>query len=388
MPSLTVRELAASLLLMFCAPSFSAPAPESLPKSKSLGRLEQVMSFTGSMPTGVTVSSGGRIFVNFPRWGDPVPFTVAEVRNGKLVAYPDDDTNRLSPTRAAETFVSVQSVVIDPRDRLWILDTGSLKFAPVVPGGAKLIGVDLASNKIVKTISFPPEVALPTSYLNDVRFDLRQGEEGVAYITDSSDQGPNGIVVVDLASGKSWRRLHDHPVTKAEREFVPIVEGQPVMQDKPGKEPKHIAMGSDGIAISADGTRLFFCALAGRRLYSVDTSLLRDTDSSEAELADKVRDEGMKPASDGMETDSQDRLYATAYEHNAILRRDAEGRYETLVHDPRALWPDTLSVANGYLYFIANQLHRQPDYHDGRDLRVKPYSLFRVKIDGTRVALR
>lgn len=48
-----------------------------------------------------------------------------------------------------------------------------------------------------------------------------------------------------------------------------------------------------------------------------------------------------------------------------------------------------LSVGNdGYRYGTANQLRRQPDYHDGKDLRVKPYSLFRVKTDGTPVRLR
>ena len=62
---------------------------------------------------------------------------------------------------------------------------------------------------------FPTDVALPTTYLNDVRFDLRRGEAGTAFITDSSDQGPNGIIVVDLATGESWRRLHEHPSTKA-----------------------------------------------------------------------------------------------------------------------------------------------------------------------------
>ena len=31
------------------------------------------------------------------------------------------------------------------------------------------------------------------------------------------------------------------------------------------------------------------------------------------------------------------------------------------------LWPDTMSLAgDGYLYFTANQLHRQPSYHNGR----------------------
>ena len=97
-----------------------------------------------------------------------------------------------------------------------ILDTGRPLFQPPQPGGPKLVGVDLASDRVVKTILFPPDVALPTSYLNDVRFDLRRGSEGTAFVTDSSDRGPNGIVVVDLAFGESWRRLHDHPSTKAE----------------------------------------------------------------------------------------------------------------------------------------------------------------------------
>ncbi|WP_334744963.1 hypothetical protein [Nostoc sp.] len=58
------------------------------------------------------------------------------------------------------------------------------------------------------------------------------------------------------------------------------------------------------------------------------------------------------------------------------------------IHDPRVLWPDTLSVAkDGYLYFTANQLHRQARYHQGKDLRQKPYSLFRTRIDAQPVAL-
>lgn len=72
-----------------------------------------------------------------------------------------------------------------------------------------------------------------------------------------------------------------------------------------------------------------------------------------------------------------------------ILRRNTGGEYETLVHDPGALWPDTLSVAaDGHLYFTANQLHRQKNYHGGQDLREKPYALFRVKVDAGPVLLR
>lgn len=361
----------------------------SLPGAKTAGNLEKVTEFTGSMPTGVTVSSEGRIFVNFPRWGDPVPFTVAEVKDGKPVAYPNAEINKLDKARAGETFVSVQSVVVDPRDRLWVLDTGSIELGPVIPSGPKLVGIDLSTNRIFKTITFPSDVVQLTTYLNDIRFDLRKGKDGVAYITDSSATGSNGIIVVDLDSGNSRRRLHDHPSTKAESDFLPFVEGRPVMQDKPERPPEYIRIGSDGIAISNDGSRLYYCALASHKLYSVDTAALNDADLSDAEVGNTVWYEGMKPASDGLESDAQGNIYATAYEQNGIVLRKPDGSFETVVNDPRALWPDTLALANdGYLYFTANQLHRQPDYHNGKDLREKPYSLFRVKIDGTPVALK
>src|SRR5678816_3755495 len=87
-------------------------------------QLETVATFNESMPTGVTVSQTGRVFVNYPRWGDPVTFTVAELKDGKPVAYPDATFSVYDKERPKETLVSVQSVVVDPADRLWILDTG------------------------------------------------------------------------------------------------------------------------------------------------------------------------------------------------------------------------------------------------------------------------
>src|SRR5215217_5969217 len=166
------------------------PAQE-LPAEEPLGALEPVAYFNGAMPTGVTVSQQGRIFVNFPKWGDEVSFTVAEIRGGEAVAYPDDAMNQTRPDDPAAALVSVQSVVVDPADRLWILDTGSPLFQPTQYGGPKLVRVDLASNRVVQKILFPQNVALPTSYVNDVRFDLRRGPAGTAFVTDSSDKGPN-----------------------------------------------------------------------------------------------------------------------------------------------------------------------------------------------------
>jgi sugar lactone lactonase YvrE len=365
---------------------------KNLPHSQPVNQIEPVAYFYGAMPTGVTVSHTGRIFVNFPKWGDEVEFTVAEVKDGKCVAYPDQITNQTDPNDPAKALVSVQSVVVDPLDRLWILDTGSPMFKPTQYGGPKLLCVDLKTNTVVKKIVFPQEVALPTSYLNDIRFDLRRGSEGLGFITDSSDQGANGIIVVDLATGESWRRLSDHPSTKAEdpARFLPVVEGQPLFERQPGGKLKPVKMGSDGIAISADGSKLYYCPLASRALYSVAVDVLADRTRDESAVAATVSFESDRGGgADGLESDAEGNIYCTNYEHNAILRRRPDGQFETVTYDPRMLWPDTMSVAtDGYLYFTANQLHRQARYHEGKDLRQKPYTLFRVKIDAQPVLLK
>jgi sugar lactone lactonase YvrE len=352
------------------------------------GELEVVHEFPGPMPTGVSVSHTGRVFVNFPKWGDDVPATVVELRDGKEVPFPDEARNSPSSDDDAGAFVSVQSIVVDPADRLWVLDTGSPLFRPTRPGGPKLVCVDLATDTVTRTITFSPEVALPTTYLNDVRFDLRRNESGVAYVTDSADSGANGIIVVDLASGEAWRRLHDHPSTKAQplEAFRPVVEGRPFLERPADGDPKPVTMGSDGIAISADGTRLYYCPLASRHWYSVTTDALVDRAGPDPEVTDEGDRGG---ASDGMETDDAGNVYLTNYEHDAVLRRRPDGEYETVVHDPRLLWPDTMSVAtDGYLYVTANQLHRQARYQGGEDLRRPPYVLFRTRIDAGPVLLR
>ena len=365
--------------------------PQELATERVTGALDVVATFDGPMPTGVTVANNGRIFVNFPKWGDRVEYTVAEVdgKTGRTVPYPNAEINRYAEgDNPADKLVSVQSVVVDPTgNRLWILDTGSLAFGPVKPGGGKLIAVDLNTNQVTKKIVFPPDVALVTTYLNDVRFDLHRGAEGMAFITDSSTPGPNALIVVDLATGKSWRRLNNHASTRPDPDFLPVVEGEILQMLLPGQPPAKFAVGSDGIAISGDGKTLFYCALTSRHLYSVSVDALADASKTDAEVAATVKDLGDKGGGgDGLESDAEGRVYLSDYEHDAVRRRMASGEMKTLVHDPRVLWPDTLSLAaNGYLYFTANQIERGPTFNNGRDLRKKPYVLFRVKVDGKRI---
>jgi FKBP-type peptidyl-prolyl cis-trans isomerase len=331
---------------------------------------EIVARFSGAMPTGVAVSQSGRVFVNFPRWGDPVGHAVVELRDGKEVPFPNADWASYDPKRAHETLVSVQSVVVDSADRLWILDTGSIQFGPPVADGPKLMGVDLKTNQVLKVIHFPGDVVKSTTYLNDVRVDVARN---LAYITDSAVKGPNAIVVVDLKSGRSWRKLDGHRSVEEESAFVPVVEGKPLYM-----KGQHMTVGADGIALSPDGRRLYYCALSGRRLYSVATEALADPG---ADAAAAVRDEGDKGgASDGLEMDAQGQLYATNYEQASIVRRNAEGMYSTLVQLDRKWWPDSLCLSDGFLYFSLNQLQRQADFQASKDRREKPYLICRMPV--------
>lgn len=377
------------VIAMSKAHAADTPSGSPLASDRSIGQIEPVFEFHDAMPTGVTVATNGRIFINFPRWGDDVPFTVGEIKNGKVVPYPDAAINKFDPAHPGKTLGSVQSVVMDPANRLWILDTAAPGFSTPVVGGAKLVAVDLATNKVVKTIVLSADTVLPTTYINDVRFDLRKGKAGVAYITDSSVSGPGGIIVVDLDSGESWRKLTGHPSTSPDPSFIPVVEGERLAVREKGKAPAPFNVASDGIAISPDGATLYFCALSSRHLFSVPTSLLLDRKASDDAVAKAVVDLGEKGASDGLESDDKGRVYAGDYERNGVRQRQTDGEWKTIAHDPRILWPDTLSVAaDGYLYFTANQLHRQAQFHEGQDLRQKPYTLFRLRIDAGPILLK
>lgn len=353
-----------------------------LPTEQYFGRLELVYAFYGAMPTGVTVSENGRIFVCFPKWGDDVQFTVAEIVEGQQQPYPSLEANLVNTENLTMSFISVQSVVADGRGTLWVLDTAAPHFSEPIIGGAKLVAVDLKTNTIRKVYTFTEDVVLPTTYLNDVRFDFRVGKSGYAYITDSASEGPGVIIVVDLDSGKAFRRLNGAKSTSPDPYFIPKVEGRLLMNRNEDGSTSPLKMSADGIAISHDGRILYFCPLTSRHLYSISTESLRDRTISDKDLLSHVEYRGEKGASDGMITDAKGAVYAGDYENNSIRKIKPDGTIMTIVHDPRLLWPDTFSIGpDQYLYVIVNQLHRQAKFHYGKDLRQKPYSLLRLKID-------
>lgn len=275
-----------------------------LPIERYFGKFELVYEFYGAMPTGVTVSETGRIFVCLPKWGDDVKFTVAEIVGDQLLPYPNLETNLANPENIANSFISVQSVVADGRGTLWVLDTAAPNFSQPIKGGAKLVAVDLKTNKLRKVYKFTEDVVLPTTYLNDVRFDFRVGKAGYAYITDSSSIGPGAIIVVDLENGNAFRRLNGANSTSPDPYFLPKVEGEIWMNRNKDGSTSPFRSASDGIAISPDGKLLFFCPLTSRHLFSISTETQKDRTIPDMDLLYHVKYWGEKGASDGMITDA------------------------------------------------------------------------------------
>ncbi len=128
--------------------------------------VEKVADFPHQV-TGVTVSEDGRIFVNFPRWTEDAPVSVAEVgKDGSIRPYPNGDWNawrnaRRDELSAGDHFVCVQSVVADGRGSVWALDAGAPAQEPSRAGRPKLVRIELATNAATKTLRFDESVAPP-----------------------------------------------------------------------------------------------------------------------------------------------------------------------------------------------------------------------------------
>ncbi len=302
--------------------------------------------------TGVAVSADGRRFVNFPRWTDDAPISVAEIMaDGSVRPYPDEQWNAWRNEKATELsvadhFVCVQSIVPDGQGNLWVLDPGAPGNERIVEGAPKLVRVELATDRVTKVIPVPGDVALQGTYLNDIRFSP-DGRTG--YITDSGARG--AIIVVDLETGKSHRTLDGHPSTQPEDDVTVTVDGKELRRPD-GRQPFFAA---DGIAISRDGATLYFQALTGRTLYAIDTKLLRP-EVDEGARAAGLRKVATTHVADGLWMSRAGVLYITSPTDFSITRL-ARDSVETVLTDRRLRWPDTFAEGpDGRIYVTASRI--------------------------------
>lgn len=357
------------------------------PARLAVGNAE-VIAESKTQITGVAVTAGGRVFVSAPRWHtDSAMTSVMEVgEGGKLTPYPDERWNSWTPgaadaaATAGSKFVCVQSVVVDARGRLWVLDPGSPRLAGVVPGAPKLVQIDPAGDGVERIIHFDSAVAPKDSYLNDVRIDTRTE---TAFITDS---GKGAIVVVDLTSGQARRVLADDPRTKAEKTEI-VCEGKTLIFAGGPNAGKTPSIHSDGIALSPNGDYLYWQALTGKTLWRAPTAWLRGTDGRPERLAQLVENLGPTVVTDGMETDSRGNIYFSAVEKDAIMVRSPNGAIRTLVQGPQISWPDSFAIrpassdgSRDELYFTTSQIHRSAWFRADGQMPEGGYLVMRTRV--------
>jgi len=314
--------------------------------------LEPYASIDGPSPAGIAVSAEGRVFISFPGWGDAVQLTVGELtRDRRLIPFPKSSSSELK---------SVQGIFIDAKNRLWLLDNAA----------RRLFAYDLSNDRRIKDIKFPPHALRGGSYLNDVCVTLALGSgDGVAFISDSA---AGAIVVIDLSTGEAWRRLERHASTKADPTVVPVVEGTPLK----------IQWHCDGIAVSPDGKTVYYTPFTSHSVWSVDAAALADSRRSDDDVATTVKKLTDKPSmNDGITCGPDGSVYTTDEEDYAIRRISPTGKVDLLVQDERLLWLDSVCVAGGYLYTVTNQLDRMAQWHGGKDLRQRPYVIFRLPLN-------
>jgi sugar lactone lactonase YvrE len=337
-------------------------------RSKS-NELELVFSDNTYQLTGVAKEPGGRLWVNYPRWSEIYKYAVVTAEGSVATPYPDESYNSWNTgENGMNKWVCVQSVYIDDNAGLWILDPSAPMQKTIQGGGAKLVKMNKTTNQPERTYSFMG-ILPDTAYVNDVRIDVQRN---FAYLTESKG---GGLIVVDLVSGNMRRVLSSHYSVKSDPAYKYIIDGRELMKDG-----KIVKINSDGIGLTPDGNYIYYKPLTDDKLYRIKSEYLRDFTLSESDLGGKVEDLGHFASTDGMIFDKAGTLYFGDPQNYSIIKISPDHKMTTILKDERLIWPDSYSIADGYLYISCSQIQKQPDYNGGVNRRNSPYTIYRLKI--------
>ena len=364
------------VLLAFAASLATAQRPAAAPAAAPrAGAIAQVASFPDQV-TGVAVSEGGRVFVNFPRWTNDVPVSVAEVgRDGSIRPFPNAEWNAWRNAAGplvdpGAHFVCVQSVVADGRGSLWVLDPGAPNAEKIVPGAPKLVKIDLATNQVAQVIRFGEDVAPAASYLNDVRF-TPDGRH--ALITDSGQKG--AIVMVDLGSGTARRLLDGHPSVIMDPTVQVTADGRPLRRPD-GRQPQ---FNSDAISIGPDGY-LYYQALTGKTLYRVPLAALTDPTATDYSVGRAVEPVAEYRVPDGILHTRAGALLLTAPETDEVKVMNPDRTFATFARDRRLRWPDSMAEGpDGSIYITSSRIQDSAWFKPENGPRLRT-TLYRIPV--------
>lgn len=313
----------------------------------------------------------GRIFAAGPRWtGSKGPALAVLDANGQPHPYPDAAWNAWQPgDDPRNAFVNINAIHLDPYGDLWVVDTGSPDFGgDPLPGGAKLVHINLKTQSVSRVYHFGPEIALPGSYIDDIRFN---GDH--AYLTDA---GQPALIVFDLRRGQARRVLEGDASTTAPADRPVVLDGQIVK----APDGSNLKVHADPLEVSPDGRWLYFGPLTGP-WSRIETRWLNDASVSPETLAAHVEPWANLPPVGGTAMDANGDLYFSSLANNSLEKRTPDGRIETVIQDPRLHWVDAPFLdGQGFIWLPVPQMDRVALFNGGQSKTVWPVRLYRLRI--------
>lgn len=335
-------------------------------------RLEPVIS-ADRVWSGVTTTDHGRIFVSFPSADGPGVQVAEALLDGTLMPYPDAAWNEVRDDHDPQgAFVCVNALRIGPDGLLWIVDAGAPGLGePPVAGGARLVVVDVLADAVIRVYDLGAAVR-ETSYIDDIRFN---GE--VIYLTDA---GSPALIVFEPRTRRARRVLERHPSTVARRSLR--ADGR-VLRDRNGEE---VRIHADQLEVSPDGRYLYYQPASGP-LARIETRWLDDPSVPAGTLAEHVEPWLETPTTGGTAIDADGVIYLGEPDRRRIQTISPDRRVETLIADPRLIWPDAMWIdGEGSLWIPAAQLNRTPGLSGGRQAVNYPVWIYRLPVGAAPAA--
>ncbi len=328
-------------------------------------------------PGNITVTPDKRIILSLHPFYSPKDRVVELLKDNKLVPFPDKSWNRGNTKNAGSSFDSVLGIQCDTNGVVWMLDTGLRNLSD-----KKLVGWDTVNNRLHKVVYLIPpksenKIALPeTAFLNDLAVDPINR---VCYISHSGGARNSALVVVDLETGTSRYVLQGHKSVQPE-EIPLVMEHRKLNFTLPDSGKLAMLIGVNPIALDASNEWLYYGPMNGTSMYRIRTADLRNPNLTSSELADRVERYSDKPICDGISIDNGGNIYISDLEANAIGVITPDRQYKELIQDAIISWPESFSFGpDGYLYFVASQLHRSAPLNNLNETAKPPFYVFRIK---------
>ncbi|OAT15945.1 hypothetical protein M977_04689 [Buttiauxella gaviniae ATCC 51604] len=314
--------------------------------------------------------SNNSLFAASPRWtGSKGPQLTYIDTQGKQHAWPDKSWNSWAPGKPTENrFVNINAIrLID--SQLWVVDTGAPDFGGTpLPGGAKLVVIDVKTQKVSKIYTFDSNVAGKGSYVDDLRINGKH-----AYLTDA---GWAGLIVLDLDTGKSRRVLSDSPSTRAGNKAIRLDDKIVLTPDQ-----NILKVNADPLELSPDNKWLYYGPLNGP-MYRIPTRALDDNNLDNVALEKLVQVWFEMPPSGGTAMAKDGTFYYSDLAENAIKRRLPDGRVETVIQDPSLHWVDAPIIDdNNIMWLPVPQIDRVSLFQNGKNLTQWPVQVLKLDLN-------